>query len=229
MPKIDDTGVYQLNNGYWAFRYVVTVNNKRVERKRNKDEQGNPFKTKMSAVKARRIMIEQERNKPKKETVIQKKTVSEVYKEYCDNGRAEKAYATIKKQDSLWNNHIKDRFGDRYMDEISVAEINDYLSELYYTDNRAYKYVESFLKMFYLIFGQAYSRDYLSADRYYKLCKNRETKIHMPKMKIDEETDVVIFDDKEMSILADYFKGTNAETAFMLGKYCGLRINECYG
>ena len=81
MPKIDDTGVYQLNNGYWAFRYVVTVNNKRVERKRNKDEQGNPFKTKMSAVKARRIMIEQERNKPKKETVIQKKTVSEVYKE----------------------------------------------------------------------------------------------------------------------------------------------------
>lgn len=229
MPKIDDTGVYQLSNGCWAFRYVVTVNNKRVERKRNKDEQGNPFKTKMSAVKARRIMIEQERNKPKEETVIQKKTVSEVYKEYCDNGRAEKAYATIKKQDSLWNNHIKDRFGDRYMDEISVAEINDYLSELYYTDNRAYKYVESFLKMFYLIFGQAYSRDYLSADRYYKLCKNRETKIHMPKMKIDEETDVVIFDDKEMSILADYFKGTNAETAFMLGKYCGLRINECYG
>ena len=47
MPKIDDTGVYQLSNGYWAFRYVVTVNNKRVERKRNKDEQGNPFKTKM--------------------------------------------------------------------------------------------------------------------------------------------------------------------------------------
>ena len=48
-------------------------------------------------------------------------------------------------------------------------------------------------------------------------------------MKIDEETDIVIFDDKQMSILADYFKGTNAETAFMLGKYCGLRINECYG
>lgn len=26
-----------------------------------------------------------------------------------------------------------------------------------------------------------------------------------------------------------HFKGTNAETAYMLGKYCGLRINECYG
>ena len=75
------------------------------------------FKTKMSAVKARRIMLEQERNKPKEETVIQKKTVSEVYKEYCENGRAEKAYSTIKKQDSLWNNHIQERFGDRYIDD----------------------------------------------------------------------------------------------------------------
>lgn len=51
MPKIDDTGVYQLNNGYWAFRYVVTVNNKRVERKRNKDEQGNHLKQKCLLLK----------------------------------------------------------------------------------------------------------------------------------------------------------------------------------
>ncbi len=32
-----------------------------------------------------------------------------------------------------------------------------------------------------------------------------------------------------MMVLSEYFKGTNAETAFMLEKYCGLRINECYG
>ena len=40
-------------------------------------------------------------------------------------------------------------------------KIQDYLEELYYTDNRAYSYTESFLKMFYLFFGQAYSRGYL--------------------------------------------------------------------
>ena len=51
----------------------------------------------------------------------------------------------------------------------------------------------------------------------------------MPKMKIDEETDIITFSDDEMSVLSQYFTGTNAETAFMLGKYCGLRINECYG
>ena len=26
-----------------------------------------------------------------------------------------------------------------------------------------------------------------------------------------------------------YFSGSNAESAYLLGRYCGLRINECYG
>lgn len=229
MPKINDTGIYQLKNGYWGFRYVIVVNGQRVERRRNVDENGNPFKTKTSASKARQAMIEHERNHSASQNKILRKTVTEVYNEYCEFGRAGKAYATIKKQDSLWNNHIKAKFGKRYVDDISVAEVNDYLAELYYTENRAYTYTESFLKFFYLIFGQSYSRNYLSAEQYDKLCKNKDTKIHMPKMKVDEETDIITFTDDEMSVLSQYFTGTNAETAFMLGKYCGLRINECYG
>lgn len=34
---------------------------------------------------------------------------------------------------------------------------------------------------------------------------------------------------EELSRLDDYFKGTNAETAYLLGRYCGLRINEAFG
>lgn len=229
MPKLNDTGVYQLNNGCWGFRYALVVDGKRVERKRNVDEIGNPYKTKTSAIKARQAMIERERNMQVEKKVNVHKTIEQVYDEYCENGRTAKAYGTIKKQDSLWNNHIKAKYGKRYIDDITVAEINDYLTELYYTDNRAYSYTESFLKLFYLIFGQAYSRNYLGAEQYDKLCKNKDTKIHMPKMKVDEETDIIIFTDEEMNTLSDYFKGTNAETAFLLGKYCGLRINECYG
>ena len=51
----------------------------------------------------------------------------------------------------------------------------------------------------------------------------------MPKQRLDEDDDVVTFSQNEMVILDNYFKGTNAETAYMLGKYCGLRIGECYG
>lgn len=51
----------------------------------------------------------------------------------------------------------------------------------------------------------------------------------MPKIKTDEDLDIVAFDKEHLLILETYFQGTNAETAFLLGCYCGLRINECYG
>ena len=138
-------------------------------------------------------------------------------------------YRTIQKQDSLWENHLRDRFGHRYVDEISVGEVNDYLAELYYDNELAFRYVESFLKMFYLIFGQAYSRNYLDVDIYNMLCVNKNTKIHMPKMKNEDDTEIVSFSREQLAILDDYFRGTNAETAYLLGRYCGLRINECFG
>lgn len=229
MSKENLAGVYQLKNGCWGFRYAINVNGKRREGKKTKDENGNPFKTEKQAFRARERAIIKERTEQKPIKKIVRKTFKEVFEEYCKYGRNGKAYTTIKKQDSLWNNHLKERFGSRYIDDITVAEIQDYLAELYYTEGKAYSYTESFLKMFYLIFGQAYSRNYLDIDTYNKLCINKNTKINMPKQKIDEETDIVYFNKQEMQQLDNYFQGTNAETAYMLGKYCGLRINECYG
>ena len=229
MSKENLAGVYQLKNGCWGFRYAINVNGKRREGKKTKDENGNPFKTEKQAFRARERAIIKERTEQKPIKKIVRKTFKEVFEEYCKYGRNGKAYTTIKKQDSLWNNHLKVRFGSRYIDAITVAEIQDYLAELYYTEGKAYSYTESFLKMFYLIFGQAYSRNYLDIDTYNKLCINKNTKINMPKQKIDEETDIVYFNKQEMQQLDNYFQGTNAETAYMLGKYCGLRINECYG
>ncbi len=231
MSETGFAGVYQLDNGFYGYRYAIVINGKRKEAKKVRNDLGKPFKTAKQAAKAREIAIVQEQSKallPQKAKVAGK-TVEEVYAEYCEKGRSGKAYSTIKKQDSLWNNHLKERFGKRYIDDITVAEIQDYLEELYYVDNRAYSYTESFLKMFYLIFGQAYSRNYIEVDSYNKLCINKDTKIHMPKLKIDDDLDIVYFNEKQMERLDSYFKGTNAETAYMLGKYCGLRINECYG
>lgn len=212
----NNKGVFQLENGYWGYRFVITVNGKKKSQRRVRNEDGKPFKTEKQAIRARSLAIAKAQivKEPQKE--ITRKTVKEVFEEYCEYGRSGKAYKTIKKQDSLWKNHIKDRFGSRYVDDISVAEINDYLAELYYEDNRAYSYTQSFLKMFYLIFGQAYSRDYLSIDKYNKLCVNKDTRIHMSKLKIDEETRIVFFSKEEMQQLDNYFKGTNVETAYLL-------------
>lgn len=186
MAKQSNTGIYQLPNGNWAYRFTQTVNGKRHNHKSVKDENGEPMRSQKAAIRARQLAImaaEASRNEKPRRRV----TVAEVYQEYCDKGRSGKAYTTIRKQDSLWRNHLSARFGARFIDTISVAEVNDYLSELYYTEDRAYRYVESFLKMFYLIFGQAYSRNYLNVDIYNKLCVNKDTRISMPKIRIDEE------------------------------------------
>lgn len=225
----NDTGVTKLENGNWEYRFVMVVDGKKVTSRKRKDEQGNPLTTKRAAIKARQVAMKKAQLGITHTAPTAKKTVAEVYREYCEKGRSGKAYATIRKQDSLWDNHLSARFGHRYIDDISVAEIVDYLTELYYTDGLAFKYVESFLKMFYLIFGQAYSRNYLDVDTYSKLCLNKGTKIHMPKMKTSEEDDIAIFTREELTRMDEYFSGSNGETAYLLGKYCGLRINECYG
>ena len=223
-------GVYQLDNGYWAYRFSILINGKSKAQRRVKDENGKPFKTQKQAAKARVKAIIEEQTKAKLPQVkIVRKTVEDIFNEYCENGRSGKAYSTIKKQDSLWRNHIKQKFGRKYIDEIRISDIQDYLMQLYYDENRAYSYVESFLKMFYLIYGQAYSRGYIDIDNYNKMCVNKDSKIHMPKLKVDEDLDIVSFDSATIDRLDKYFKGTNAETAYMLGRYCGLRINECYG
>lgn len=229
MAKQNDTGVYQLPNGNWAYRFTFTVEGKKKNRKGTKDEFGNLLTTKRAAILARAAAVTKEQEEQHRQAPVTRKTFQEVYKEYCEQGRSGKAYQTIRKQDSIWNNHLCAKFGRRYIDEISVAEVNDYLAHLYYTEGRAYKYVESFLKMFYLIFGQAYSRNYLEVDTYNKLCMNKDVRIRMPKMKVDEDAEIVAFSPDEVARLDEYFKGTNAETAYLLGRCCGLRINECYG
>ena len=185
MAKLNDTGVYQLTNKNWAFRYTITADGRKKDVRKAKDEFGNPLKTKTEAIRARNKAVEREREGKKPAPKV-RKSFKEVYEEYCGNGRRDRAYRTKQKQDSLWNNHLCAKYGKRFVDEITAAEVNDYLSDLYYVEGFSYQYTEAFLKMFYLIFGQAYSRNYLEVDTYNKLCVNKDTRIKMPKMKTEE-------------------------------------------
>lgn len=181
----ETNGVFQNKDNSWGFRFTAVIDGKQITKRKTKDENGQKFPTKKAAAKAREAAIAKAHIEVKQKQKIFRRTMADVYKEYCESGRTGKAYQTIKKQDSLWNNHISARFGKRYVDDISAAEIVDYLSELYFTEGYSFQYTESFLKMFYLIFGQAYSRNYLDVDTYNKLCVNKSTKISMPKMKAE--------------------------------------------
>lgn len=229
MAKTNDAGVYQKENGYWEYRFKIMIDGKEYARRKSTDAFGNKLKTKRDAIQAREEAIVSLRTTRLEKPRLIRQTVQEVFEEFTRTGRMDRAYQTIRKQDSLWENHLKSRFGHRFVDDITAGEVNDYLAELYYTEGFSYQYTESFLKMFYLIFGQAYSHDHLEVTAYNKLCTNKNTKIRMPKMKAEDDTDIVSFTREQLAILDDYFRGTNAETAYLLGRYCGLRINECFG
>lgn len=96
-------------------------NGQRKDIRRKQDDFGNPFKTKKDATKARQIALQQEQDKSKPKPAG-RKTVAEVFKEYCEKGRSAKAYQTIRKQDSLWENHLRKEYGKRHVDDISVSD-----------------------------------------------------------------------------------------------------------
>ncbi len=226
--SINEKGLTQRKDGYWEYRFAVVVNGKTIWKRKSTDEMGNKLPTKTAAANARAAAIAAAKQEQKKKE-IPRKTIAEVFNEYCEKGRSGKAASTVRKQDSLWENHLKKEFGKCYVDELSVATINDYLSDLYYLKGYAYAYVEGFLKMFYLFFGQAYSRNYLDIDTYTKLCLNKRTRISMPKKNTSEDDDIAFFTREELGKLDEFFKERNAETAYLLGRYCGLRINEAFG
>ena len=122
------SGVYQLPNSFWGFRYAYWINGKQKDIKRTTDKNGNPFKTKAAAIKARETAMIEAHSERTQKPVKSRMTVAEVFAEYCETGRCGKACGTTRKQDSLWNNHISKKFGTRYVDDISVSEVNDYLS-----------------------------------------------------------------------------------------------------
>ena len=133
-----ENGVYQVRNGLWGYRFSIVVDGRRVSRKKTTDQDGNQLKTQRQALKARELAIQEVQTDAKRQRKISRRTFEDVYREYCDNGRNGKAYTTMKKQDSLWRNHLGRRFGKRFVDDISVAEVNDYLSELYFVDGYSF-------------------------------------------------------------------------------------------
>ena len=214
MANRKDAGVFRMENGNWAYRFTVRVDGVPISKRKSTDEHGQKLLTKKDAIRAREAAMQAAINQRLKKAVSSRRTMKEVFDEFCENGRKDRAYQTIRKQDSLWENHLKERFGKRFCDDISSAEVMDYLSELYFVENFSYQYVESFLKMFYLIFGQAYSRNYLDVDCYNRLCVNKDTRIRMPKMKAEDDTDIVAFSHNELALLDGRCRSTVVNVLF---------------
>ena len=131
-------GISQLTNGNWSYRFVIFDQyNVRHDVRKNTDENGHPLTTPKAAIKAKTIELNKWKNKIAEKIpasiVKDSVTISELFSEYQNSGRKSKAYGTIRKQDSLWENHLKNDFGDRIITNVTSSDVNNYLENLYYT------------------------------------------------------------------------------------------------
>ncbi len=239
MAKKNDTGVFQLDNGNWAYRIYMSkdANGNKVDTTCRKDESGNPFTSKKMAVDARTKRLVELKTPTTKKSITDV-TIGKVWEEYLSTESKGKAQATVTKQKSLWKNHIKDKFEKVKLSELTVVDVETFLQELY-DSGLSYHYVESFIKFFFLIGGIAYRKEWIDPDKYYRMFQDKGTKIRMPKMSqedLEDEFEVASFQLWEIAKLDDIFKrGCNDEshgnlyTAFLLGYYLGVRIGECFG
>lgn len=224
------TGVYQLKNGKYAYRLKLKINGKPIDTDRSLDEHGKPFLTKTDAYQAK-LRHEQQLRAGQTPTVRGKHTVTEVYETFLSSGLAQsKAPATIRKHISIWENHFRDAFGDRYIDEITIGELDDYLHGIY--SKLSYRFTESHYKLILLLWGYADRLEWIPTERYHRMMVNRGTKLKMPpKKQCDVEDDLrgaVVYSDEDLREMMYCLRRGEAHllTAFMLSLYTGVRIGE---
>ena len=221
------TGVFQLPDGTWGYRARIE---NQFDIRRTRDRNGLIMKTAAAAEKERNWAIANElqrrRDKEAERYGLKNGTVADVYEKCAVPESQKKAYGTVCKRKSLWKNHFRERWGQRDIKSLSAGEINLWLSELM-DDDYAFGYVEGFLKFFYVVIGAAYRHKYIDKQQYTRLCEDKKARISMPCEK--PKTDIVVYNKDEMKQLDTYFLSTPVETAYLIGKYCGLRINETFG
>lgn len=228
------TGVTQTADGSWIYRIKKKVNGQVVDTRIKKDENGLPFLTARAAHEAK---LKHEAKLASGEIEIPSKTpkstLQGIYDAYLDSAEAkQKAPATLRKQESMWKNHIAPAFGEKDINSILITDLDTFLFELY--QKKSYKYTEGFLKFFYLLFGYAYKLELIDGDRYYRMFGDKSTRLTMPVMEqadVEKELEgAEVYDDDQLAVMEKIFKSEdgNLLTAFYLGVYCGLRISECF-
>ena len=231
--KAKYTGVTPCDGG-WQYRIKIKLDNgKVVDTKIKKDSDGLPFLTAREAHEARKAHEERLRAKPEESaTEPVGALLRDVYENYLKTEAVKKAPATLRKQDSMWRNWVEPQFGDRDINSIKIVELDSFLYDIY--KDHAYKYVEGFLKFFYLLFGHADKMEVVDSDRFLKMFVTRGTRLKMPPQTQEdyeeESAGAVVYTDEEIDIIENAFKSEdgNLLLAFHLGLYCGLRISECF-
>ncbi len=143
----------------WSYRVELD----RENGKRSQIERGG-FKTKKEAEKAMADTICELNNHGEMVENV-KISFCDVYKEFIESeAKATRAYATLKRYDSLYRNHYEPEFGKYYVYQITSQQIKKFLAD------KAEKYSEEYVKGLYktlkVIIEYAHRRKYTKKNAF---------------------------------------------------------------
>ena len=93
----EQNGVFQNKDNSWGFRFTAVIDGKQITKRKTKDENGQKFPTKKAAAKAREAAIAKAHIEVKQKQKIYRRTMADVYKEYCESGRTGNAKLSLKR------------------------------------------------------------------------------------------------------------------------------------
>lgn len=198
----------------WSYRIDF---GKTPDGKRNQIEKGG-YKTKKEADKALNDVLFQFNNTG---DYIENKKIyfQDVYKEFMSTeAPATRAYATLKRYDSLYRNHYKDVFDGFYMYQITSNMINDFISEK--LQNYSEEYTKGLYKTLRVLFCFAHSRKYLKKNPFDDVTPPPDPR-HIG--------DIRHYEPSEIALMGERLKDTNVKVSFYIALNTGLRESEVFG
>lgn len=206
----------------WSYRFKIKVNGETLEG----GESG--FKTALEASEARARAIEEA-----KESGYVKNTskrFSEVFEEWYDSEIGLKKPSTLRKHRSLYENHLKPAFGNRYIISISGQELNDFMNDLAkpHLEKKHGKqviysreYIDGFYKTLFAIFSFAQRNGYIKENRVLLVEKIKDRGVARRQgQRIPDDI---------LSKLEERLRTTNLHIGWYIGLLTGMRIGEIYG
>lgn len=166
---------------------------------------------------------------------INKITFEYVYNDFTNSPKAqERANSTLRKHSSVWRNHVAPVFKDRKINSTTVNDMYCFLLEKYNSGDYAYGYIESFVKLFYLLYGHALSKQWIPFDKYNEMFKNETSRLKMPDRRREDPEDntIITYSDVELYQIEKVFardKHIDLYPSYMLARYAGLRKGEIFG
>lgn len=197
----------------WSYRIDF---GKTYDGKRNQIEKGG-YKTKKEADKALNDALFAVNNDGDY-VENQKIKFSVVYKEFIDTeAKATRAYATLKRYDSMYRNHYKEVFDGLYIYQISSNMINKFLNEK--TTKYSEEYVKGLYKTLKVVIEFAYKQKYMKKNPFKNVSPPPDPR-HIGEIKT--------YTEEERERMEKRLQGTNIIVSYYICLNTGLRESEVF-